>query len=137
MPFDAKTMPKARVSGSPIPHEGSILPEDAAYLAKLGYEVIDIRTTTGPRQVELLFQAVMLQTIDYNAQRMAAAEQIRIYWGKTTKDEVEKGMTEVKEAPNAMKLLEHIGTQQKQEMPLVIPKKRGRPKGSKTKARNQ
>lgn len=136
MPFDAKTMPKARVPGSPIPHEGSILPEDAALLTKLGYEVIDIRTTTGPRQVELLFQAVMLQTIPYDKERMAAAEQIRIYWGKTTKDDVEKGMTEVKEAPNALQLLHTLGTQREQNLPVVIPKKRGRPKGSKTKARN-
>lgn len=137
MPFDAKTMPPAKVSGSPIPHEGSINSEDAAFLKKQGYDVVDVRSTTGPRQIELLFQAFLLGTVEYDSKRMSAAEQIRLYWGKTSKDDAEKALTEVKEAPDAMALLANLGVKEQAGIPLPPHKKRGRPKGSKTKARNE
>lgn len=122
--FNAKSMPKAMVAMTPLPHEGGLSEEEIAHLKALGYDVIDIRTTFGTRQVELLMQAFLLGTVPIDGRARIVAEARKV-WADISKEEAEAALEGVDEAVDAVALLTGVAT----EAPKVVRRRRGRPPG--------
>lgn len=124
--FNAKSMPKALVAGTPLPHEGHLAVEDIEHLKSLGYDVVDLRTTFGTRQVELLMQAFLLGTVPIDGRAKIVAEARKV-WADVSKEEAEAALDSSDDAVDAVALLTGVAT----EAPKVVSRKRrrGRPPG--------
>lgn len=119
-------MPKALVAGSPLPHEGSLSEDEIKHLKSLGYDVVDIRTTFGTRQVELLMQAFLLGTVPIDARAKIVAEARKV-WADISKEEAEAALEVADTEVDAVALLTEV---QLGPVPSVPGKRRrGKPPG--------